>query len=145
MALSDAMKAILLDEVVTTDPLGIGYAAMGDNEVAISINALVRLSIREFMTSREIGNEIDLIEWGNLGTDAATKKADQDRIVNVLGIDEINPQGIAVEIFKDIFGAGSVTLIALNLARQENISRASEIGLPPRIAHQDVARVRGRE
>ncbi|HDY65737.1 MAG TPA: hypothetical protein ENH84_05850 [Phycisphaerae bacterium] len=109
---------------IDADPLGRGYSGMTDEEVADSLNAVDRTRIRSSMTGEEIFKASDVMELGGL---AAAKLL---LWVTFTRADSIDPSNaINVALVKAVFGAGSGTLTALAAARQEQISRGTEIGI----------------
>ncbi|HEX9696329.1 MAG TPA: hypothetical protein VGB64_08445, partial [Actinomycetota bacterium] len=58
-----------------------------------------------------------------------------------LGFGTVNPAGREAEVFVQVFGAGSQTIAALAAARQETVSRATEIGLEA-VLPGDIAKTR---
>lgn len=118
MARDDDLKAEIIN-----DPLGIGYSAMSDEEVADSLNALTRTRIRNRMESSEVFNAVDVAEF------LALADGNQNTIMQILAFGSVNPAGREADVFIAIFGAGSVTVTALAAARQEAISRATELNL----------------
>ena len=115
--------AVLRNEIIS-DPLGRGYDAMDDQQVAIDINTLYRERDVESMSASDVLNTVDQAEWATL-TDT-----EQRKIWDVLHIgSDLNPFGAEAQIFIGVFGAGSNTILALAEARKENISRGVELGL----------------
>jgi hypothetical protein len=114
--------AILRDELLT-DSLGRGYAGMTDLQAADDLNLLNRSRNKVTMEAHEVFNSIDQTEFN------ALTEADKLRIFDVLHMGAVNPFGLEAAIFVDVFGGGSTTITALQAARVENISRATELGL----------------
>ena len=124
MALNVAQLAILTAEL-TDDTLVRGYAGMTVEAAAADIGTEYRTRTKGSMPATEVLNAMDKAEF-----DALTA-AQQDTIWNILGMgSEINPNGVEKDLFFDFFGGGSTTLSNLATARQENISRATELSLP---------------
>ncbi len=113
-----------LSDEITADPLERGYAGMDDAQVAASLNANDRQRNRGSMTALEISANIDKAEW-----DALTDPQ-RDTVLKILGMGEVDPFGVWVEVFTSSFPGGGTTLTALSAARVEAISRAEELGLP---------------
>ena len=134
--------SVLSDEL-TQDPLIRGYNGPGaansgpgpmtDQEAADDLNTEYRTRNRDTMTSTEVWQAIDIPEL------QALADGDRSLVMAVLQFDEINPFGNEATLFIALFGAGSNTIIALNAARIEAVSRAIELGLG-RVRTGDVAR-----
>ena len=125
----------LKDELIN-DPLVRGYAAMTDEEAAADLNTVYRTRNRTSMTGDELFQQTDSEEWSGL------TEAKQSQWLAFCGRDSIDPFASAnVALVQDIFGFGAGTLIALNAARLESISRADELGLGEvKIGHVQEAR-----
>lgn len=108
------------------------YAAMTDAEARDDLNLKDIVRIKLTMTNTELLAEQDSVEY------IALTDAKKSQWLSLLGADTIDPQGQAVEIVKDIWGNGSVTMSNLNTARNETISRATELELPV-LAEGDVS------
>ena len=78
---------------------------------------------RTSMTGREVAAEIVDSEYDVL-TDA--KKA---QIIALTAHDDIDPYGFAANVVKDVFGAGSDTVVSLATARTETVSQAVDKSL----------------
>ena len=113
-----------------SDPLGLGYAGMTDQQFANSMNATTRTVERTVMSAGEIMEHID---GGEFVAMLATSKARVDRVLS-LGSEIIIGPGNnhnAVQELLAAFGAGSATIAALAAARgAPKTSRAAELGLP---------------
>ncbi|MFQ5622427.1 MAG: hypothetical protein ACE5FS_03425 [Paracoccaceae bacterium] len=117
------MNYAKLKAEVTTDPLGRGYSAMTDAEVATSLNVADRQRAREQMSGDEVFQQTDGTEFAGL-TD--TKR---QLWVAFCARDGIDPRAPANRNFvKFIFGAGAKTVSTLEAARMETVSRANELG-----------------
>ncbi len=116
------MRQELTDEIVN-DPEGRGYAGMTDAQVADDINLVNRQRNRDTMSATEVLNAI------NKGEFNAFTAVDQVRVWDVLHFHELNPFGLEADLFVDIFGGGSATIVALQAIRVEVITRAQELGL----------------
>ncbi len=126
----------LRDELLN-DPLARGYSTMSDQEAADDLNTEYRERNRDFMGASEVFNAIVVADF------LALADGDRATIMGIMGFGEINPFGKEADVFVSIFGGQSATIIALNIARKEPISRAFEIGvsrLPVRAGHVAVAR-----
>ena len=116
----------------TGDPLTLGYSAMTDAQFLSSITTENRNRNRTSMTGSEVLNAVDGPEYSGL-TDVK-----KDSFWGLLGIGDLDPFGVEASVMQDIFGA-SQTITDLQAARVEQISRATEIGLPAPVL-VDVAR-----
>ncbi len=123
------MSQILEDELAN-DPLIRGYAGMTDQQLVDSLNAPDRTRDREAMSSGEIMESIDGVEF------IALSNAKQARVDRVLGLGAeiiVGPGNThnAVQELLDAFGGGSLTIASLVALRTVAISRAEEIGFGP--------------
>ena len=116
------MADILGDELLN-DPLTRGYTGMTDQEAADDLNSEYRSRDRSSMTSTEVWQAIDVTEL------RALADGDRSLVMAVLQFEKINPFGNEAVLFTALFGGGSATLIALNVARVETVSRAIELGI----------------
>ncbi len=129
--------ADLRDELLT-DPLGWGYNGVGifnvgpgpmtDQEATDVLNTIhpspnTRTRDRTSMSGRQVRAEVVNAEYDALPAD----KKSQFLALTASG--DLDPFGLGANIIKDIFGGGSVTLGALQIARVESITRAQELGL----------------
>ncbi len=114
--------ASLRDEVLN-DPLGRGYSTMTNAEVVIDLYTKYRLRPKSLMTGSEVMNATDKSEYNSLSDFY------RELYWNILHLGELNPFGVEKDILVDIFGSGSLTIEALQNARQENISRVTELSL----------------
>lgn len=118
------MRLNALKTELATDPLGRGYAGMSDDAAAVSLNAINRSRNRPTVLGSEILNATDGTEFALL-TDV--NKSDW---LALCGIEEVNTgSGVAKQMEVDLFGPGTATRTALIAVRNENISRATELGL----------------
>lgn len=110
-----------------TDPLvpPRGYATMSDQAAADDLNTVYRTRDRTSMTGRQVKAEVVDAEYDAL---SAEKKA---QLLSLTSADDLDPFGFAANIIKDVFGSGSATRAALAVARVENITRATELGISP--------------
>ncbi len=113
----------VLSDELTNDPLGRGYSAMTDQEVVDSLNAVDRPRDRTSMSGREVAAGIDNAEYDALGD------VQKSQVLALVASDDLDPFGLAANVIKDIFTAGSATVLALAAARVETVSRAVELGL----------------
>jgi hypothetical protein len=117
------MDITALATELTSDPLGMGYSGMTDEEAANSLNTVNRGRNRTSMSGREMADNINNTEYDGLSD---TKKS---QVLSLVGATDIDPFGFVANVLKDVFGVGSTTLVALIAARVETISRAEEIGI----------------
>ena len=125
---------------ISTDPLGRGYSAMTDPEIAIDLNTVYRTRTRSTLSSAEIYENIVVSEFQNK-TDA--QKVYIRDILGLGGDVQVGPDTKARQVMITIFGAGSQTIAALAASLQEDISRASELGFG-RVLAQDIETARTR-
>jgi hypothetical protein len=126
-----------LNTELTTDPLGRGYSGMTDEQAATDLNTVYRTRPRSSMSGDEIFAATDNTEFLGL-TDHK-----QQLWVSFTSKDVINAYDQTNIDFLDyIFGAGSTTKTTLSSLRTEDVSRATEIGLPkaPNAGHVGYAR-----
>ena len=122
------------------DPLGRGYSAMTDPEIAIDLNSVYRTRTRNTLSSAEIYENIVVSEFQ--GKTDAQKVYIRD-ILGLGGDVQVGPDTKARQVMIAIFGAGSQTIAALASSLQEDISRASELGFG-RVLAQDIETARAR-
>lgn len=109
---------------LTADPLARNYASMTPAQAAASLNQGNRTRIRRVMSGDEVFQQTNATEWGDL-TDAK-----RQMWVSFCSRQNIDPAAAAnVAFVQFIFGTNSATVTALGAARQESISRATELGL----------------
>ena len=101
------------------------YSAMSNEEVADSLNTVDRTINKTSLSGDEVFANIDSrTDWDAL-TD--TQKT---QFLAFCGRDSIDPFGSAnVELVKAIFGDASATVVNLQAARLEPVSRATEINI----------------
>lgn len=75
---------------------------------------------RTSMTGRQAAAEVDEAEYN------ALSDAKKSQFLALSSGDDIDPFGFAVNVIKDIFGAGSTTVTALAAARVETVSYATD-------------------
>ena len=119
--------AAIADEI-NADPLARGYAAMSDQEVADSMNAVDRVRTLERLDQASVYNNIDVGEYTGLSN---ANKTEVWNIVQVGGAEGlwVRPGDTARTRLIAIFGGGSATITALGALLDQPISRAEEIGL----------------
>lgn len=113
----------------TNDPLPRGYSGMTDNQFLISITAEDRPDPRVSISSGELFESIVGIEF------IALSVADKVRIDRLLGLGAeviVGPGNNhnAVQELLATFGGASTTVATLAALRDQQQSRAQEIGLP---------------
>lgn len=123
------MTEALRDELIG-DPEGLGYP-VSDQGAADLINSLTtgRTRNRSSMSGDEIAQQADDVELDALDDGSANNTADvKSHWLALCGRETINPFAAAnVHLVVSIFGAGSQTVINLQAARVEVISRAQEL------------------
>lgn len=115
----------ILRTELLTDPLARGYSGMTPDQAAASLNTSNRTRNRVSMSGDEAFQATTSAEWTSLSA------ANKPLWLSFCARSVINPSASAnVALVTALFGAGSATLAALNAARQESITRATELGLP---------------
>ena len=109
---------------LTDDLLARGYAGMSDAAAAEDLNTVYRTRTRATVTATEVYQAIDQAEWAGLTA------AQQTEIWNILHLGTFTPGGREQSRFVAIFGGGSDTITALAGVKNEDISRAEELGVP---------------
>lgn len=117
------MNIDILKTEITTDPLTRGYSGMSDEAAAVDLNTVYRTRNKAIMTATEIFNAVDKTELSNLSV------AKEQRMYRLLSFGELNPFGLEVDVFIDIFGAGSTTITTLQVLRKDDVSRGIELGI----------------
>ena len=113
------LKAELVAGHPGTGPYNVDHALAADE-----LNAVNRTRNRASMSGDEIFQATDGTQW-----DALTD-AQKTQWLSLCGRDQLDPFAAAnVKVVTSIFGGGTATVIALQAARVENISRAEELGL----------------
>ena len=125
------MSEILRDELIG-DPEGLGYP-VSDQGTADLINSLAtgRTRNRESMTGDEVAQQAVSSAYDALDDGAVANTADvKSHWLALCGRASIDPFATANEqLVISIFGTGSQTVLNLQAARVETISRATELGL----------------
>jgi hypothetical protein len=114
----------VLSDELSNDPLGRGYSTMTDEEAASDLNTAYRSRIKSSMSGDEIFTQTDAAEFAGL--------TDHKRLawVSWTGKDSIDPSNsVNVDYVKWVFGNDSTTVSNLAAAREESITRATELGL----------------
>ena len=118
------MNIAALKAELTGDPLARGYPAMSDAEAATNLNAVNRERNRTSMSGSEVLNAVDDTEWG------ALSDADKQTVWNIVHLGDVNPFGVEARLMVSVFDAEeSPTIAALQVARKDPVSRATELGL----------------
>ena len=117
------MDYLVLYNELTTDPLGRGYSGMTNAEKAADLNTEYRQRDITAMSATDIFQNVDDAEY------AALTDTQRQAFWGMLGMGTLNPWGQEAAIFIQLFGGGSDTIIALQAARVEAISRGVELGL----------------
>ena len=121
--------AIDLREELTSDLLVRGYSTMSDQEAADDLNTEYRTRNRRSMSGDEIAQQAVPATFDALDDGSANNTADvKSHWLALCGRESIDPFATANEqLVISIFGAGSQTVINLQAARVEAISRAGEL------------------
>jgi len=117
------MDIIRLKTEIDADPLTRGYAGMTDAQVKADGHTKYRTRNKTSLTGSEVLNAIDKTEF-NSKTDAQ-----KQQVWDLVHLGSLNPFGIEASLMVDIFGGGSVTIVALQALRVESISRWEELSL----------------
>ena len=113
-----------LSNEITDDPLGRGYSAMTDQQIADDLNTAYRTRALSSLSGDEIFQQTDPTEFTNLTTDKQTQW------LSFCGRASVDPFATAnVEFVKWIFGASSTTVANLSESRAESVTRAEELAL----------------
>ena len=112
---------------IDADPDVRGYSGMEDAQVAVSLNTAIKSEDQLSMAGNVVFDFIDETEWDAITAD------NQLLITSLCSMSSLDPFGLPAHIFLDVFGGGSDTIIALNAARQVDVTDAqfyaSDIGL----------------
>ena len=124
------MAGDLRDELLN-DPLARGYSAMSDREATDDINTEYRTRNRTNMSGDEIAQQADDAELDALDDGSANNTADvKSHWLALCARESVDPFAAAnVHLVILIFGVGSQTLLNLQAARVEAVSRAVELEL----------------
>jgi hypothetical protein len=121
---------VALKNEIDTDPLTRGYSGMTDQQVADDMNTVYRTRNRDSMTGDEIFNAADPAEFAALANGQGNNPDEKNHFMAFCGRDSIDPFAANnVQFITDLFPVGSTTVINLQAARIENISRAVELGM----------------
>ena len=117
------MNIEILKEELTNDPLARGYSGMTDKQATDDLNTVDRTTNKAILSGTEVLNAIPKTVL------LALSATDRQRVWDVVHMGDVNPFGIEADIFIDIFGAGSITIIALQALRLNNVSRGVELNI----------------
>ena len=117
------MDIAALASELTVDSLTRGYSGMSDAEAAADLNTVYRQTNKSTMSGSEILNNVVAGEWAALTAD------EQQTVWDICHLGDVNPFGIEATLMIGVFGAGSDTITALQVARKNDVSRAVELGL----------------
>lgn len=98
------------------------YDGLTDQQIADKVNTDTITENKSLMSSSDVLNAIDKTQWDGLSD------IDQRKIWDVLHMGDVNPFGIEAQIFIDVFGAGSATILALQAARKITLTVAKSLG-----------------
>jgi len=116
------ISRILADEIASNSyGLGLQFGAANDMANLAALNGQSLTRNRISMSGSELLENTDATQF------AALSDAKKQRWLALCGIDRINPFGAATDIAVDIFGASTVTIIALAAARTYVASPAEEL------------------
>ena len=108
---------------VANDPLGVGYPAMTDQQVADSLNAKTRSVDREELAAWQVIEATVPANW------AALTAAEKDRYRTFVSAGTLNPKGANTRAAFQAMFQGTATMTNLVALLTETVSRASELGL----------------
>lgn len=113
-----------LRDEIANDPETRGYSGMTDQQIFDNIHDPSTGATRPkaIMTASEIYNNIVEADFDALSV------GDQEKIWNILHLGDLNPFGLEAQVFQTVFGGASATVTALQAARNEPISRVTELG-----------------
>ena len=112
-----------IKDELTNDPLTRGYLTMTDAEVKTSLNTVIDRPI-QFLSGSAIFNATDDTEYAAL---TAAQKSSWDALCAIDTID--TSSGVAKAREAELFGAGTATRTALLALKNNQVSRAQELGL----------------
>lgn len=122
---------------LTTDPLGLGYAAMTNAQVEASLNAKTRTRLVETRIGygaimSALGATAGATVLDNLETVAASNSPVK-WAMKLLAVDNLNISNVQVRAQVDVLAAGGVMTVAqattLKALASQSCSRAEEIGI----------------
>ena len=100
------------------------YLALSDIDAATALNTVNLKYDLESLKGYQLINAQDDTEY------IALSDAKKAQWLSLCALETIDPFGTAVDVVKDIWGSGSMTVSNLNLLRRETVSRAARNGLP---------------
>lgn len=127
----------ILASELATDPKSLGYAGMSNAEVATVMNSPIQSRDKTSLTTQEVLGAMEASALLTLPNDQAT------RVWGVLGMDSIDPFGVAVDVFIEAFGPTSATITDLKALRVQAISRAQELGYQGVVKEGHVEQAKG--
>lgn len=118
------MDFVILHDELINDPLARGYAGMTDAQAAASLNTVNRPRERVVVPAHELIDATVPADW------AALTSAEKQRYQTLTGAGEVNVRSANVRsAFLAMFGAGTQTRSNLAALQNEQVSRATELGL----------------
>lgn len=118
------MDFVILHDELINDPLARGYAGMTDAQAAASLNTVNRQRERGVVPAHELIDATAPADW------AALTSAEKQRYQTLTGAGEVNVRSANVRsAFLAMFGAGTQTRSNLAALQNEQVSRATELGL----------------
>lgn len=129
------MNFAALKTELTTDPLARGYAGMGDEAAAVSLNAPNRTPDRETLDSGLLMSCVVRSEYDALSA------ADKDYFRQVIAAGSVPITSALRQGIGNVFGAATTTRANIIAALKRVGSRAEELGLGS-VTTSDVARAR---
>ena len=115
------MSKISKIRIELDDNIGL-YGTMTDQEVADELNIVDKSQNRTSMSRSEIYENIEPSVLGGLTTLQVAQ-------LNLAMSDSVDPFGNAAQVFTNVFGSGSATIIALAAARVETVSQATKLNI----------------
>lgn len=112
------------------DPLGRGYSGMTDAQAAADLNTVYRTRPKDVLTGDEVFTATDASEFAALDDGTGNNNPDlKGYWLSFTAKQEIDPFNSSnVAFLRFIFGTGSATESALAGLRNEDVSRAVELG-----------------
>lgn len=128
----------ILSAELTGDPLGRNYSGMTNAQVVASLTAVDRDNWVT-LTAAEIFEAVDLTEMNGL---VADKRANVDTVLALGGDLATSPGSKVRSTLVDAFGGGSTTITTLASLANQQISRASELGIAGWVTEGRVAQAK---
>lgn len=122
VAIAQAANQPLCDEI-SLDPLARGYSSMTPEQVAADINTAYRTRFLTQVEGAALFEGISGADW------VALSEGNRDRVLMILGLGSLDPQGNVRTLLISIFGAGSQTISNMAAIATETVSRATELNL----------------